>query len=401
MPKSLDLMTITKEQLGEQLMQAMQAEDTAAAAKAMAEFSEGLQQSIIQEAMSMTEEQLSDTNALAARGVRQLTKEEKSFYTQLSTGLSKATQAITNLEIAMPTTVIDAVFDDMVQEHPLLNIITFQNTNGAIKMIVNKGGIQLAVWGPLTGPFKTELSGSIEEINTSMYKLQAFIPVAKAMLDLGPAWLDRYVRTILTEAVAWGIEAAIISGTGKDEPIGINRIVGKDAVVSDGVYSEKEAVPVTSFDPASYGELASMLATHAETGLMRRVENLVLIVSPVDYLKVVMPATTILTPSGTYARDVLPMPTTVVQSQQCPVGTAYLGLAKRYFMALGSPKQGQIEYDDSVEFMEDRRIYAVRLYGNGMPLDNNAFIKLDITGLKPARYAVTTFAESMDEGDTP
>lgn len=136
-------------------------------------------------------------------------------------------QALSSIEIAMPETTIDSVFDDLVQQHPILDAIGFINTNGKVKMIVNKGGIQLAVWGPLTGAFKTELEGSIDEIDTGMYKLQAFIPVSKAMLDLGPAWLDKYVRTILSEALAFGMEKAIICGTGKDEPVGINRVVGK------------------------------------------------------------------------------------------------------------------------------------------------------------------------------
>jgi len=50
-------------------------------------------------------------------------------------------------------------------------------------------------------------------------KLSAFIPVSQSILDLGPEWLDRYVRTILSEAIFEGLEGGIIKGTGKDEPI--------------------------------------------------------------------------------------------------------------------------------------------------------------------------------------
>lgn len=40
-------------------------------------------------------------------------------------------------------------------------------------------------------------------------------------------------------------------------------------------------------------------------------------------------------------------------------------------------------------FLEDERVYIIKTYGNGFPLDNNAFVVLDISGLKPATYKVT------------
>lgn len=119
-----------------------------------------------------------------------------------------------------------------------------------------------------------------------------------------------------------------------------------------------------------------------------------MVVNPVDYLKIIMPATTIMSPDGRYINNVLPVPTKIVQSQECPQGKAYLGIGKRYFFALGTSKGGKIEYDDSVQFMQDNRVYAIRLYGNGMPLDNNAFITLDISKLAALHYSVTTLAEA-------
>lgn len=298
--KSRDLIKLDKEKMSEKLSVAMKSENTEEAAKAMTEFADMIQQSIISEARALNAESAADKSILAARGVRQLTSTEQKYFEQAIEAMKgdNVKQALTNIEVAMPITYIDSVFDELVQEHPLLAAITFVNTSGSVKMIVNKGGIQLAVWGKLTDSYKTELSGSIEEIDAGLYKLQAFIPVAKAMLDLGPAWLDKYIRTILSEALFFGIEKAIISGTGKDEPIGINRVVGSTSSVSAGVYSEKEAIKVTSFEPASYGALCSRLATNSESGLSRTVTGLILIVNPVDYLKVIMPATTMLTPSA-------------------------------------------------------------------------------------------------------
>ncbi len=39
-------------------------------------------------------------------------------------------------------------------------------------------------------------------------------------------------------------------------------------------------------------------------------------------------------------------------------------------------------------FLDDNRLYATHLYGNGMPLDNNSFEYLDISELKPVAMQV-------------
>lgn len=108
-----------------------------------------------------------------------------------------------------------------------------------------------------------------------------------------------------------------------------------------------------------------------------------MVVNPEDYLTKVMPATTIMTPQGTYVSDVLPFPTRVIQSVGVEAGHAVVGLAKRYFLGLGTSKSGLIDYSDHAQFLEDNRVYTSHLYGNGMPLDNAAFEYLDISGLKP------------------
>ena len=90
----------------------------------------------------------------------------------------------------MPETVINRVFDDSTQQHPLLDAIDFQNTSGLIEMYLNTDGVELATWGKLTDTITKELTSGFKQVNMSLKKLSAFLPVCKAMLDLGPAWLD-------------------------------------------------------------------------------------------------------------------------------------------------------------------------------------------------------------------
>lgn len=380
--KNLDLVKQENEKFRLKLAETVKSGDADAVAQAFGEFAKNIEQSILADAQEMMH--CADANILAARGVRQLTSEETTYYQQLIEAMRSASpkQALTDMNAVLPKTTIDAVFDDLVDSHPLLDVINFQNTSGLIEMIVNTSEKQPATWSALTDDIVKELSSGFKKINLNLNKLSAFIPVAKSMLDLGPAWLDRYVRTVLSEALYVGLEGAIIKGTGKNQPIGMNRQVGAGVSVTEGVYPEKKTVPLTSLDPVSYGKLLSGMAK-TPNGHYRNVNGVVMIVNPNDYLTKIMPATTVRTADGTYASNVFPFPTTVIQSVEVPENRAIIGLPNRYFMGVGTAKSGKIEYSDEYHFLEDERMYLVKLYGHGEPLDNNAFVYADISGLVP------------------
>lgn len=389
--KNLDLLKEQKTQIMQRMTDALRSDNPEKFAQAWEELQLNLQDTVMAEARGLMDQY--DTTVLAARGTRQLTSEENKYYDGLIQAMRSANpkQAIADYEPVLPKTVVDAVFDDLVQEHPLLEAINFQNTNGMIEFIVNTNSKQLSSWGVLTAEITKELTSGFKKINMTMDKLSAFIPVAKSMLDLGPAWLDRYVRAILGEASAFGLEEAIVNGTGKNMFIGMNRQVGTGVTVTDGVYPVKNTVKLTSFRPEVYGAFLAQLATD-DNGNARAVTEVLFICNPTDYLTKVMPATTMLKPDGTYAGNVTPIPTRIIQSVQVPSGKAIIGLGKRYFAALGTAKSGKIEYDDSYHFLEDERMYLVKLYGHGEPLDNKAFVYADISELSPMRYLVENYA---------
>lgn len=380
--KAKDLINKAREQFSADFMQSVKDGDEAKMADAIAEFSQQLQDAMMQEANNAS----ADNAALAARGVRVLTSKEKKYYEALIKAMESGSnihQAITNLDVAMPDTVIDAVLDDIQSEFPLLDAIDFRNTTAITKWFYNKQGVQQAAWGALDSAITKELSGSIGDMNLTQCKLTAYMVISKDFLKLGPAWLDRYVRAILSEANGLALEMAVVDGDGQNSPIGMSRDLSKGNT-NEGVttYSRKTATKVTVLDPATYGGILAKL-TKTPSGRQRKVREVIMVVNPEDYLTKVMPATTIMTPQGTYVSDVLPFPTRVIQSVGVEAGHAVVGLAKRYFLGLGTSKSGLIDYSDHVQFLEDNRVYTSHLYGNGMPLDNAAFEYLDISGLKP------------------
>lgn len=372
--------------LNAKIKEAMQSEDENALGAVFTEFADSIQQSILTDVKAYQDTQ--DSSILQRRGVHTLTQEENAFYQKWIEAAKNANpkQALTNLDIALPFTVIDNVMEDLKANHPLLDMIDFQNMTAVTKMLYNKQGKQLAVWGKITSAITNELECTIGEVDITLNKLTAFIPVAKDMLQVGPQWIDAYVRAVLSESIAYGLEEGIINGTGKDQPIGMIRDIHEGVKIdSSNGYPSKTAIKIAEFTPKTYGELIAKLAVNPFTKKARAVNNLALIINPTDYFTKVMPATTVKATDGTYKNNVLPVPTAIIQSEQVPTGKAILGMINKYAMGLGSgsAKGGKIEYSDEYKFLEDQRYYIAKLIGNGQAYDDNCFLLLDISGLQP------------------
>lgn len=334
---------------------------------------------------------VADRQILSARGVRQLTGEERQYYQKLGDCMKAEDpkQALANANLSLPRTVFTAVFDDLQTNHPLLSHIQFINASGMIEVLMNTNGEQIAVWGKLCDKVVKEILAGFTNVNMLLDKLSAFLPVCKAMLDLGPEWLDEFVRQTLYEAIANGLEVGIVTGSGNNMPIGANRDVSEGVAVVGGEYPEKGKMVVTDLTPKTVGNLLSLIAVDTN-GKPRVLRDVIFIVNAQDYYQKVMPATTVMAGDGTYRNNVMPFPMTVIPSIALDRGNAILGIGYKYFMGVGMERTGKIEYSDHVQFLEDNRVYLIKLYANGFPMDNNAFLYLDISSLLPATLQVTT-----------
>jgi hypothetical protein len=226
-------------------------------------------------------------------------------------------------------------------------------------------------------------------------KLSAFAVIEVGMLDLGPTFLDGYIRTVLAEAIYSGLEAAIVSGTGVNQPIGLIRDIHEGVSYSSSTgYPAKEKIAVASFTPAEYGTVLAQMAT-TENGKKRKFTEVGLIVNQNDYLTKVMPATTVLNANGVYVNNLFPFPTTVYVCNALEDGEAVLFLKDEYFMGMGGAKNGVIEYSDEYKFLEDQRVFKIKQYGAGRAFDNTSAMYLDISGLKPAYITVQNLEKTV------
>ena len=356
-------------ELRSQITDALKGDDDNAVVEALVRMAEGIQKDVLKEARSVLNTEGNDRAVLMNRGSVQLTTEERNYYKQV---VEK--RGFADLSVVMPKTVFDRVFEDLEREHPLLSEITFENTSATTEWIIRTTECEGAWWGKLTDPIRKELAHGFDKVNTGMYKLSAYMPVAKAMLDLGPEWLDRYVRAVLSEAISLALELAIVAGTGKDQPIGMLKDL-KGAVV-EGIYPDKTGKALINLAPSTLGiEVMAPLTREGK----RAVPSILILVNPLDYWNKMFAATTFLMPGGGWAYGVLSIPAKIVQSVAVPQNKLIAGMAKDYFMGIGST--GKIEYSDEYKFLEDERTYITKQYANGKPKDNDSFLVFDITNL--------------------
>lgn len=372
-----------------------------------------------------------DKTVLAQRGIRQLTTQEERYYNTIAkAGLSDNPKQYLNsltdqMDKVMPTTIIEDVFKDIISEHPLLDKINFQTVEYLTRWILNDHSKDTAVWGDINDSVVKQIQSAFRVVEISQKKLSAYTLIEREMLKLGPVFLDTYIRTFIKEALLAGLEKGIICGTGKNEPIGFDRDIHKGVSVTDGAYPQKSAIKVTSFAPKEYGNLLSRLAVSevwytkneddtivdASTaanadgsakpgytkhgGKMRKFYEVTMICNMVDYLNKIMPATTVLNTAATYTNNVFPFPTDVIVSNEIKTGKAEIVLPLEYFLGIGTPKEGVIEFSDDVKFFEDQRAFKGKITANGMPYDNTVSILIDIEDLDPAYITVLNKTETQ------
>lgn len=362
--------------------------------QAWQEFHNSVAETIKADFLELQETQ--DASVLAQRGYRQLTSKETKWYQKVINALKSndpkqqftAIIGSDNEEDLMPTTIIEDVYRNLVDEHPLLQAINFQYVGYITKWIMNDHSTQNAVWGTITDEIIKEITSSFKTVDIDQNKLSAYAIIEVGMLDLGPTFLDGYIRTVLAEAIMSGLELAIVSGTGVKEPIGLIRDIHEGVSYSSTTgYPEKTPVAVKDFTPATYGGIVAQLA-ETENGRKRKFTEVGLICNQTDYLTKIMPATTVLNTSGSYVNNLFPFPTTVYVSNAVADGKAVMFLKNEYFMGMGGTKNGVIEYSDEYKFLEDQRVFKIKQYGTGRAFDNTSALYLDISGLEPAYITV-------------
>ena len=343
-------------------------------------------------------ESAKNDSVLAQRGYRVLTSNEKAWYANVANALKSVDPKQAFIDILtsddkndiMPETIIEDVLKYLQETRPLLAKVKFQNAGFSTKWIINDNSVQRGGWGKIDASITDEIEGSLKVLVIEQSKYSAFCIIPLDILDMGPQFLDAFIRATLAEALGLGLEEAIVDGSGVNMPCGMMRNPNGSFNQSTG-YPAKTPVKVTSFAPAEYGALVAKVAK-TEKGKQRTFGSVGMLCNMSDYLTKIMPATTMLTANGGYASNLFPFPTEVIQCNAVPEGKAVLGILDDYTLAVGGKRNGNIEFDDSVKFLDDARTFKLVQHAAGRAYDDTSFIVLDISDLDPAYITVKNTA---------
>lgn len=317
--------------------------------------------------LNQVNESMVDRSIMQSRGANVLTSEEMKFFNAVvEEGGFKSTETL-------PKTTQERIFDDLVEDHPFLQHIGLENL-GAVTEFIYGDPEGAAVWGPLFDGIKGQLNATFRKDSISQLKLTAFIPLANDMLKLGPVWVERYVRTMITEAMKVGLERGFVAGTGKNEPIGL--LKDPSGSVVNGVYPDKKPVGTLTFEPGrkTINELKGVVKLLAKKlnvdgSDADRPKNIagkvVMVTNPFDTFDIQANAT-IQNAAGVYVTS-LPFNPILTESVFVPQGKVLFFVKGQYVAAMGGTEPIK-KYEETLA-LEDATVYIAKQYATGKPKD--------------------------------
>jgi len=324
-------------------------------------------ESVLKEAQTMS----NDNSVLSARGQNVLTSSERAFFNEVIDKGGFDDESI------LPVETQERVFEDLKQAHPLLDVIGVQDL-GAVTRYIYSDAEKNYAWGDLFGPIAGQIAASFREEEVSQLKLTAFAVIPNDMLELGPEWVERYVRDVAVETISVGLEYGFVNGTGQSEPIGLM----KDKDEDSGAVTDKESSGTLTFAPSERGEVVagelynviSALSTDADDKNRKVNGKVVMVVNPVDAIAVSF-RNTIQTANGQWVTS-LPYNIKTVESEEVPVGKAVFFVQGEYIAAVAGGYR--LKKFDQTLAMEDATLFTIKQFANGRPKDNKTALVYDL-----------------------
>ncbi|TFE02882.1 phage major capsid protein [Jeotgalibacillus salarius] len=336
-------------------------------------YFEALQTEVTAAITKQVNNEMLDRSILQQRGKNVLTSEENKFFNEvvISGGFDD--------DSILPVTTQERVFEDLVKEHPLIEAIGLENL-GAVKRYIDADPTKTYAWGDLFGPIAGQVAAAFTDEEVGSLKLTAFAVIPNDMLELGPVWIERYVRALLTESYSVGLEFGLVKGGGSvaKQPVGLLKNVDPGT----GAVTDKTSSGTLTFTPSENGEIVagelfgvvSALSVDAKGDSVKVDNKVVMVVNSTDAIAVKF-RNTIQTNNGQWVMS-LPYNLTMVESDEIPAGKALFFVKGRYKAKLtGGVK---VKKFDQTLAIEDATLYTMKQFANGKPKDNKAALVYDL-----------------------
>lgn len=310
-------------------------------------------------------------------GAGRLASEEIKFYNSIDTEVGYKE------EILLPQQTIDRIFEDLVQSHPLLQEIGLQTAGLRLKFLKSEPS-GTAVWGKIFGEIKGQLDAAFSEETDIQHKLTAFVVVPNDLIEMGPNWVERFVRTQIDEAFSYALVLAFVDGDGNEKPIGLRKNVSEGVTVTGGVYPDKPKTGTLTFASAetTIKEITGVMnkLSVKENGKRITVDGKVIFICNPAQAWALKAQYTIQNANGAFI-TALPFGVRVVEAEGVPENEVIAFVKGRYDAFMGGGTK--VKKFDQTLAMEDCTLYTAKSFFYGKSRDDKAALlyTLDLEGL--------------------
>ncbi len=163
---------------------------------------------------------------------------------------------------AIPTTTQNLIMEKLEASAPLLNEIELMRVNGNVSFAVEADATDANVHAE--GATITEDGDVLIPVSLSANEITKYITVSKTVANMSVDAFEKWLTNMLAKRIARKITKLIISGTGENQPKGIEKANVWDAtnsitVAAEGKLTEDNVTSLTALLPGGYDSNAKWL----------------------------------------------------------------------------------------------------------------------------------------------
>jgi len=128
-------------------------------------------------------------------------------------------RAVTGAELNIPDIVLEPLREIVAEQSKLIKYVNYKPLKGRARLPI-VGTVPEAVWTEMTGAIN-ELEFGFNMVEADGYKLAGYIPVPNSLLEDSDINLFIEITGMLGKALAYGVDKAIMYGSGVKQPLGI------------------------------------------------------------------------------------------------------------------------------------------------------------------------------------
>lgn len=293
--------------------------------------------------------------------------------------------------LTIPVVFLDLIAENMYRYSKLINRVRLRTVRGEARQTI-AGLVPEAIWTEMCGAIN-ELTFTFSQMTFDGYKVAGYIPVCNSLLEDSDIELASWIVEMLSESIGYAVDKAILYGKGANSnmPLGIvTRLAqtsapqGYPATAPAWVdLSETNLLSIPSATTGAAFWSALVTATSAIANRYARGNKFWCMNSKT--LAALQSKAITFTATGAIVAgvsDTLPVITGDIDVLEfMPDGDIVGGYGDLYLWVQRSGMQ--VEYDRSVQFIQDNTVFRGKERADGAPIIPQAFVAININGTDP------------------